>query len=366
MTPFDLLDFDAHESVHFFSDPASGLEAIVAVHSTTRGPAAGGCRFWSYPDRGAALTDALRLARGMSYKNALAGLPLGGGKAVVLRPAGDFDRAALFAAFGRAVESLGGRYVTAEDVGTTVADMRSIAGATRYVGGLANGAGLAGGDPSPSTAWGVFLGLHEAWSQLRGGRGGELAGVRVAVQGLGGVGYNLCRQLHAAGARLVVADLDPERLRRAVAEFGATPVAAAEILGADVDILSPCALGAVLDEASIPRIRAALVAGAANNQLATPEDGERLRRRGILYAPDYVINAGGIIRVACEYLRQGSESEVRAHIARIPGTLRAVLEEAAREVLPTHVVADRLAERALRAPGTATLQPRLPRLRHAN
>lgn len=288
MTPFDSPDFAAHESVHCFADPATGLRAFVAIHSTARGPAAGGCRFWSYAGSDAALTDALRLARGMSYKNALAGLPLGGGKAVVLKPSGDFDRAALFAAFGRAVDALGGRYVTAEDVGTTVADMRSIASTTRFVGGLAGHGNVAGGDPSPSTAWGVSLGLREAWSHLRGRAAADLAGVRVA-----------------------------------------------------------------------------LVAGAANNQLATREDGERLRRRGILYAPDYVINAGGIIRVACEYLRQGSESEVRAHIARIPGTLRTVLEQAARESLPTDVVADRLAERALQAPATAP-QSELPRLRHAH
>lgn len=365
MTPFESPHFAAHESVHCFADPATGLRALIAVHSTARGPAVGGCRFWSYASSEAALTDALRLSRGMSYKNALAGLPLGGGKAVVLKPAGEFDRAALFAAFGRAVDTLGGRYVTAEDVGTTVADMHSIATATRHVGGLAGHGNVAGGDPSPSTAWGVFLGLREAWSHVRGGGAVDLAGVRVAVQGLGGVGFHLCRHLHAAGARLLVSDLDAARVGRAVAEFDATAVAPADILAADADIFSPCALGAVLDAASIPTLRAALVAGAANNQLATAADGERLRQRGILYAPDYVINAGGIIRVACEYLRQGSESEVRAHIARIPATLRTVLEQAARESLPTHVVADRLAERALQAPAT-TPRPELPRLRHAH
>jgi leucine dehydrogenase len=365
MTPFDSPDFAAHESVHFFTDPASGLEAVIAIHSTARGPATGGCRFWGYASRDAALTDALRLARGMSYKNALAGLPLGGGKAVVLKPAGDFDRSALFAAFGRAVDSLAGRYVTAEDVGTTVADMRAIAEHTCYVGGFGGVGNVAGGDPAPSTAWGVFLGIRAAWSYLRGEPAGALAGVRVAVQGLGGVGLHLCRHLHAAGARLVVSDLDAERVARAVAEFDATALAPAKILTADVDILSPCALGAVLNEASIPTIRAALVAGAANNQLATEADGERLRRRGILYAPDYVINAGGIIRVACEYLRQGTESDVRAQIARIPDTLRQVLEQAAQDALPTHVVADRLAERALCAPGALPPRRELPRLHHA-
>jgi leucine dehydrogenase len=196
----------------------------------------------------------------------------------------------------------------------------------------------------------VFLGLREAWSFLRGGRESDLAGVRIAVQGLGGVGYNLCRHLFAAGARLRVSDLDPARVQRAVGEFEAVEIAPAEVLQAEVDILSPCALGAVLSESTIPSIRASLVAGGANNQLATPEDGERLRRRGILYAPDYVINAGGIIRVAREYLQQGTEAEVRAHIARIPLTLRQVLEQAARESLPTGVVADRMAERALHAP----------------
>jgi len=365
MTPFDYADFDGHESLHFFNDPATGLEAIIAIHSTARGPAAGGCRHWSYLSRDAALTDALRLARGMSYKNALAGLPLGGGKAVVLRRPGAHSRQELFAAFGRAVDSLGGRYITAEDVGTTVADMRSIAATTRYVSGLGGSDAVAGGDPSPSTAYGVFLGLREAWCHV-GGSGADLAGVRVAVQGLGGVGYNLCRQLHAAGARLVVSDLDRARVERAVAEFDATEAAPAEVLQADVDIQSPCALGAVLNERSIPAIRARLVAGAANNQLATSEDGERLRRRGILYAPDYVINAGGIIRVACEYLQQGTESEVRAHVARIPATLRQVLEQAARESLPTHVVADRMAEQALRAPRGPAVQRELSKVSHAN
>jgi leucine dehydrogenase len=364
MTPFDDADFDGHESVHFFSDAATGLEAIVAIHSTALGPAAGGCRFWSYPSRAAALTDALRLARGMSYKNALAGLPLGGGKAVVLRPVAVHGRSELFAAFGRAVDSLGGRYVTAEDVGTTVADMHAIATATRFVTGLAASGAVAGGDPSPSTAWGVFLGLREAWAHA--GRSADLGGVRVAVQGLGGVGFNLCRHLHAAGARLTVSDLDAARVARAVAEFDAVAVAPAEVLQADVDVLSPCALGAVLNERTIPQIRAALVAGAANNQLATPEDGERLRQRGILYAPDYVINAGGIIRVACEYLRQGTESEARARIARIPDTLRQILQQAARESLPTHVVADRTAERVLRARTRPAMGQGLPRMSHAN
>jgi len=366
MTPFDDSGFDGHEAVHFFSDAASGLEAIIAIHSTARGPAAGGCRYWAYADRGAAQTDALRLARGMSYKNALAGLPLGGGKAVVLKPSPATDRRALFQAFGRAVESLGGRYITAEDVGTTVADMEAIATGTRFVSGLRARGAVAGGDPSPSTAYGVFLGLREAWAYLRGGTASELAGVRVAVQGLGGVGYNLCRLLHGAGARLTVSDLDPVRLARAVAEFGATSASPEEILWADVDVLAPCALGAVLDARTVPGIRAGLIAGGANNQLATPADGERLRQRGILYAPDYVINAGGIIRVACEYLQQGTEPEVRARIARIPVTLRQVLEQAARESLPTDVVADRMAERALRAPDGVAMGVQASMVKHAN
>jgi leucine dehydrogenase len=341
MTPFDAPDFDRHEAVHFFHDAASGLEAIIAIHSTALGPGAGGCRYWRYDSRDAALTDALRLSRGMSYKNALADLPFGGGKAVILRGTAPADRNAVFAAFGRAVESLGGRYVTAEDVGTTVADMQTVARETRYVSGFASAHGVAGGDPSPKTAYGVFLGLREAWRHSVGNE--DLAGVSVAVQGLGGVGHHLCGHLHERGARLAVADLEQPRVDRAVREFGASAVDPQHVLEADVDIVAPCALGAVLNSVSIARIRARVIAGGANNQLATAEDGLALKARGITYAPDYVVNAGGIISVASEYLGVGSEDEVRRRIERIPLTLRAILERAAQSGQSTAAVADRLA-----------------------
>jgi leucine dehydrogenase len=338
---------DDHEAVHAFTDPATGLDALIALHDTTLGPAAGGCRFRTYASHEAALTDVLRLSRGMSYKNALAGLPLGGGKAVLRRPAGSFDRTALFEAFGRAVDSLGGRYVTAEDVGTTVADMRAVARATRYVGGLAAAHGRAGGDPSPKTALGVFLALRAAWQHATGSD--DLTGVRVAVQGVGGVGGHLLTHLHAAGARLFVADVNPAKIADAVEAFGAIAVPAEMILSVDVDILAPCALGGVLDATTIPRLTARVVAGGANNQLATREDGERLAARGIVYAPDYVVNAGGIISVAGEYLATWSEADVQRRIERIPDTLRRVLEEAQRTGAATSDVADRLAREHIAA-----------------
>jgi leucine dehydrogenase len=348
MTPFDSINFHAHEGVHFFSDRGTGLEAIVALHSTALGPAAGGCRYWRYATRALALEDALRLSRGMSYKNALAELPFGGGKAVILRGAGEVtDRSQLFQAFGRVVEALGGRYITAEDVGTRVEDMHAIARSTRYVSGIASTHDVAGGDPSPKTAYGVFLGLRETWRYVSGTE--DLDGVRVAVQGLGGVGHHLCTLLHEAGASLVVADIDPGRVEQAVRGCGARAVAPQEVLSADVDVLAPCALGAVLDATSIPGIRARAIAGGANNQLATDADGLALRERSITYAPDYVVNAGGIISVASEYLGEGSDAEVRCRIERIPVTLRSILERADAESESTAAVADRMAEEKIAA-----------------
>jgi leucine dehydrogenase len=349
MTPFDLPDFDAHESVHFFSDSGTGLEAIIAIHSTALGPAAGGCRYWAYETRGAALVDVLRLSRGMSYKNAMAGLPFGGGKAVVLRRPDDRSDT-LFKALGTAIESLGGSYITAEDVGTSVADMQAVARSTRFVSGLSSAKDVAGGNPSPKTAYGVFISLQEGWRYLTGT---GLADVRVAVQGLGGVGHDLCRHLHRAGARLFVSDLDAWRVERAEQAFGAAAVSPEVILSADVDILAPCAMGAVLNAAAIPRISARLIAGGANNQLAAIEDGERLRQAGILYAPDYIVNAGGIICVASEYLGEGSEAEVMARISQIPGTLRQIFDQAAVASLPTNVVADRMAQERLLKKGSS-------------
>ena len=343
---WDYPDFDAHEGVHLFTDPESGLRAVIAIHSTTRGPAAGGVRFWHYADASFAVTDALRLSRGMSYKNAMADLSLGGGKGVVLaaKP-GDVITEAQLKAFGRAVESLGGSYVTAEDVGMSEARMKVIAGETRYVSGLPVAAGAAGGDPGPFTARGVYLGVKAA--AKRGLGATDMKGVRVAVQGLGSVGGGLARRLAADGAVLTLADVDGARAGRMAEELGATMVSPAEILSADVDIVSPNALGAVLTESAIAGLKARVVAGGANNQIATPADARRLHDAGILYAPDYVINAGGIINVGLEYLGQGDEAEVNARIDRIPARLEQVWDEAAASGDPTADVADLIARRLI-------------------
>jgi leucine dehydrogenase len=343
---WDYPDFDSHEGLHLFTDPTSGLKAVIAVHSTTLGPAAGGVRFWHYADDSRAITDALRLSRGMSYKNAMAGLDLGGGKGVVLadRPGATISNDQLVA-FGRAVESLGGRYVTAEDVGMSEARMKVIAGETRYVSGLPVAQGAAGGDPGPYTAHGVYLGVRAA--AKRGLGTDDVKGVRVAIQGLGSVGGGLARLLAKDGAILTLADVDQARAERMAAELGATTVAPDAILSADVDIVSPNALGAILTERSIPTLKAKIVAGGANNQLETRADGQRLHDAGIVYAPDYVINAGGIINVGLEYLGHGDEAEVMARIAQIPGRLDQVLDEADTSGDPTAEVADRIARRLI-------------------
>jgi len=327
---FGLSDEAPHERVLLVADPASGLKAILAVHSTARGPAFGGCRFWHYADEASALTDALRLAQGMSLKNALADLPFGGGKAVILKPADWRDepagREALFAAFGRAVQSLGGAYITAEDVGTTTADMRVVQQHTGFVSGIPR-AGAFGGDPSPKTAWGVFVAI-EAGVQRHLKRS-SLQGVRVAIQGLGAVGMHLAQHLHEAGAKLVVADVNPARVDEARDRFGAEVLPVQEILAADVDVLAPCALGAVLNAASIPAVRAQLVAGAANNQLASPADGDALHARGVLYLPDYLVNAGGIVSVAREFRGEGDEASVMAEVGHIKDRVLELLDRVA-------------------------------------
>lgn len=338
-------DFDDHEGVHLFTDAASGLSAIIAVHSTYLGPAAGGARFWHYADSDAAITDALRLSRGMSFKNAMAGLPMGGGKGVILADAARTKTPDLLQAFGRAIESLGGRYVTAEDVGMSDADMVTIASATRHVSGLPVAAGSAGGDPGPSTATGVYLGVKAA--ARRGLGATDMRGVHVAVQGVGSVGGGLARLLAADGARLTLADVDAARAAALAAELGAETAAADAILGIEADVVSPNALGAILTEASIAALKTKVIAGGANNQIARPEDGARLRDRGILYAPDYVINAGGIINVALEYLGTSSRAEVEARIAQIPERLTEVWDESDRTGEPASDVADTIAKRLI-------------------
>jgi leucine dehydrogenase len=345
MSAFDHPEFDHHESVHFFSDPHSGLRTIIAVHSTALGPAAGGCRRWTYASDDIALTDVLRLSRGMTYKNAVAGLPFGGGKAVILASERAPKTTQLFRAYGRAVQSLGGRYITAEDVGISVDDMHIVRSETAFVSGLPQSGDSAGGDPSPWTALGVFQGIKAAAAARLGTN--SLEGLRVAIQGVGHVGLYLCRMLHEAGAELVIADVDNASLRSVCESMPAELASPQDILFSDVDVLAPCALGNVLNSETVPRIKAKIVAGAANNQLATPEDGTRMAELGILYAPDYVVNAGGVISVAHEYLGQSSEEQVRAEVSKIPLRLRDIFEEAVARGLPTNALADDLARRII-------------------
>lgn len=350
MPVFDHPEFDQHESLHFVQDPETGLKAIIAIHSTALGPAAGGCRRWQYATDDDAITDALRLSRGMTYKNAVAGLKFGGGKSVILADDSTPKTPELFHAFGRAVESLGGKYITAEDVGCSVDDMRYVNEVTNYVSGLPQSGTDAGGDPSPITAQGVLLGI-EAAARFRLGTD-SLKGVRVAVQGVGHVGLHLCRLLHEAGASLIVADVNRDNLRLVSEQLPVTVVPPAEILFADVDVLAPCALGNVLSSVTIPQIKAKVVAGAANNQLSTEEDGARLAERDILFAPDYVINAGGIITVSREYVGGSSEEEVHSDVARIPERLETIFKEAKTSQRPTNMIADELARRIVAGAGT--------------
>ena len=348
MTPavWDLPDFDDHEGVHCFRDAAAGFTAVIAVHSTHLGPAAGGARYWHYAEKTQAITDALRLSRGMSYKNAMADLPMGGGKGVILadNPASQ-KSPALLAAFGRAVDSLGGRYVTAEDVGMSDADMVAIAAETRHVSGLPVATGEAGGDPGPLTALGVYLGIRAAIERGLGKSSAE--GVHVAIQGVGSVGGGVARRLAADGARLTLADVNLARARALAEELGAELADSAEIMTVEADVLSPNALGAILTADSIAALRVPVVAGGANNQLATAADGQRIHDRGILYAPDYVINAGGIINVALEYLGQGSRAEVESRITRIPERLVAIWDESSAANTPASDVADAMARKKI-------------------
>lgn len=321
-------------------DIESGLDGVIAIHSTALGPGAGGCRLWNYPGLDEALADAMRLAEGMSYKNALAGLPFGGAKAVLRQPAGDFDRDALFRAFGRAVNELGGRYVTAEDVGTGVADMERVAGVTQHVAGLPTSGDRAGGDPSPWTARGVFESMRAAAALMLGR---DLAGLTVAVQGTGNVGADLCRRLADAGANLLIADPEPGRRDRLSHILDAKVVGIDDIAGVDADIFAPCALGGALTRNVARKLKARLVCGAANNQLASVEVAPLLMARGIAYVPDYVANAGGIISVSAEYLDE-DRSDVEARVTEIAPRVAAILETAARERRSPADVADQMAE----------------------
>jgi len=334
-------DFDQHERIVHFHDKQSGLKAIIAIHSTALGPAAGGCRLWTYQNGAEALTDALRLSRGMSFKNAMAGLPFGGGKSVILGPVADDQRTDRLLAFGEAVESMAGDYITAEDVGVGVSDMDMVALRTRYVSGLSKN-GVVGGDPSPFTARGVVEGIKATVSAHLGLD--SLKGLRIAVQGLGHVGTYVCERLHAEGAKLLVSDINAARVNEIVARFGATPVGLDDILDQDVDLLAPCALGGIITPQKAETIKAKLVAGAANNQLSIPEAGQILHDRGILYAPDYVINAGGIIMVSSLYTGMTDIAKVEAIVDKIGPRLRDIYARAQSESTRPELISDLMAK----------------------
>ncbi len=336
--------FDNHQRTINIYDAPSGLRAVIAIHSTALGPAAGGCRLWNYENPELALSDALRLSRGMSYKNAIAGLPVGGGKAVILGPIAPERRRAALEAFGKAVDSLGGLYITAEDVGISEADMAIVAEKTTYASGVAMSGGV-GGNPSPFTAQGVRIGIETA-ARLALGRT-DLENVRVAVQGLGGVGFNLCRELKALGAKLVVTDVTPERIEQACDLYGAERASVDDILLVDADIVAPCALGGVITEDVATKMRARVVAGGANNQIGSAAAGQILFERGITYAPDYVINAGGIIMVTAEYFGNSERSDVERAIEGIGDRTREVLERSKKDVRPSHLVADQMAQKII-------------------
>lgn len=337
MAIFTHPEFDKHQRVVFCNDEASGLKAIIAIHNTNLGPALGGCRIWKYERDDDAVTDVLRLSKGMTYKAAMAGLGLGGGKSVILADAKTEKTKGKLLAFGRFIDQLNGRYITAEDVGTTVEDMDTIRTVTLHVSGVTGGAG----NPSPSTAHGVFIGLEAAVRHQLGKDGAD--GLTVAVQGLGNVGYGLCRYLHGAGTKLIVTDVNKAAVDSAVEEFGATAVDIDAIFSVDADVFAPCALGAALNDETIPQLKAKVVAGAANNQLAEERHGQALRDRGILYAPDYVINAGGLIDVARFKINLDIE-QARTKLRQIDDTLTEIFERADKEGLPTSEVADRIAE----------------------
>ncbi|MCB1899560.1 Glu/Leu/Phe/Val dehydrogenase dimerization domain-containing protein [Cognatazoarcus halotolerans] len=344
MSVFSLSDFADHEQVVFCSDDKSGLKAIIAVHNSNLGPALGGCRMWPYASEEEAIRDVLRLSRGMTYKSAMANLKLGGGKSVVIGNPRTQKTPQLLEALARAVDNLKGRYIAAEDSGTSVADMKYMAEFTPYVSGVKDKAtkdGKRSGDPSPATAYGTFVGIRAAVKEKLGRD--SLDGLRVAVQGIGNVGFDLARQLKAAGASLWVSDIHQEQLDRAQQELGATVVGSEAIFGLDVDVFAPCAMGAILNDKTIPQIKAQVIAGAANNQLAEPRHGTALMDRGILYAPDYVINAGGIIDVYHE--RTGfKHEEVTRHVEQIYDNLMEIFERARVEGRPTGEVADVIAE----------------------
>lgn len=340
MKIFDQLAKYDYEQLLFCHDKESGLKAIIAIHDTTLGPALGGVRMWPYESEEDAIEDALRLARGMTYKNAAAGLNLGGGKTVIIGDPRKDKTEAMLRAFGRFVQGLNGRYITAEDVGTTVQDMDIIFEETNFVTGISVGVSSSG-NPSPVTAYGVFMGMKSAVKEVYGTE--SLEGKTVAVQGVGNVAYELCRYLHEAGAKLIVTDVNKQAMNRAIEEFGAQGVEPDEIYGVEADIFSPCALGAILNDETIPQLKVKIVAGSANNQLKEAKHGDLLHEKNILYVPDYVINAGGVINVADELQGYNRERAMR-RVEAIYHNVAKVIEIAKRDNIPTYLAADRMAE----------------------
>lgn len=340
MSLFEHKEFDGHEEVVFCHDKETGLKAIIAVHDTTMGPSLGGTRMWNYANSDEALTDVLRLSRGMTYKSALAGLPLGGGKAVIIADAKKDKSEALFQAYGRFVDSLGGKYITAEDVNIRTADIDIVATQTAHVAGT----GSKAGDPSPHTARGSYLGVKAAAKHAFGND--SLKGLRISVQGLGSVGYDFARYMADEGAQLVVCDVNQESVDRAVKELGAEAVSVDDIYDADVDIYAPCALGATVNDDTLSRLKAKVIAGSANNQLATPEHDRKVKDMGILYAPDYVINAGGVIHVCSEAANMTLE-ETAKRVDAIYGTLDEIFSRAKADNRPTGEIADEMAREIL-------------------
>lgn len=340
MELFAAMERDDYEEVLFCQDKASGLKAIIAIHDTTLGPALGGTRMWTYASEEEAVVDALRLAKGMTYKNAVAGLNLGGGKTVIIGDPKKDKNEAMFRAFGRYIQGLNGRYITAEDVGTTEEDMDIIHQETDFVTGISASYGSSG-NPSPATAFGVYQGMKAAAKAAFGSD--SLTGRTVAVQGVGNVSFTLCKYLHEEGARLIVTDINKAAVSRAVEAYGAAAVNPEEIIKVDCDIYAPCALGATINDESLPLLRAKVVAGAANNQLKEPRHGDALHEMGIVYAPDYVINAGGVINIADELNGYHKERAFK-QIAKIYDSITRVLEISRLSGIPAYAAADQLAE----------------------
>ncbi|MBA4600931.1 Leu/Phe/Val dehydrogenase [Thermoactinomyces mirandus] len=340
MIIFDYMEKYDYEQLVFCHDETSGLKAIICIHDTTLGPALGGTRMWTYDSEADAIEDALRLGRGMTYKNAAAGLNLGGGKTVVIGDPKKDKSEELFRSLGRFIQGLNGRYITAEDVGTTVEDMDIIHEETRFVTGVSPAFGSSG-NPSPVTAYGVYRGMKAAAKVAFGDD--SLKNRVIAIQGVGHVAYSLCKHLHDEGAKIIVTDINKENVDCAVQEFGAEAVHPEEIYDVECDIFSPCALGAIINDETINRLKCKVVAGSANNQLKEERHGDLLEEKGIVYAPDYVINAGGVINVADELLGYNRERAMKK-VEGIYGNILKVFEIAKRDGIPSYLAADRMAE----------------------